>query len=377
MNFNIRTVETNADADIFTDLPYRLYRTCEQWVPPVRKSEANLFVEGKNPALSFCDVRRWIVLDSDDVCVGRVAAIVNREWNAKTGEKIGRISRFECIDNAAVARLLLGVAEDWLREKGMQKAAGPLGFSNLDQQGLTTLGFDKIAALGSNLTMDYYRRLFEAEGYEPMQTWDEFRITVPFAVPPKVTSVAKAARVKYGLRLKTFSSLDELRQLADSLMTVFNRSFEPLFGTYPFSDEMKRHYVDRFMDFLDHRLVVAALDDRAGGVPVGFIVCMPSVVRQMRDAWGDIGLFDAAKLWLAMRRSKEAEVLLAAVLPEARMRGAFALMMECLIDRMAERGIRYVETTAILTNNDRASSTVKEFTHERHKQKMCLGKRLQ
>lgn len=372
----IRQVETSEDAEHFIRLPYRLYRGNAQWVPPLRKAERRLFDPSQNPAYRFCEVRRWVAVGDDGKCRGRVAAIVNHKWIEKTGDPIGRISRFESEDDAELAHRLLAAAEEWLRSRGMRYAAGPLGFSNLDQQGLTVAGFDRMAAFGSSLTQPYYLDMFRHEGYEPLQDWYEYRLTIPFTVPPKVKAIAAAARERFGLRLRTFSTLDELKKAAPSLMTLFDLNFAPLFGTYPFDDDMKRYYTDMFLDTLDHKLVVAAEDMRAGGEPVGFIVAMPSVVKPLRRAWGDISLIDAVNLWVEMKRAKEAEILLAAVSPNARRRGAFSLLIECLIERMSERGIRHVETTAILSNNDRAASIVKEFTHERHKRKMCLIKEI-
>lgn len=376
MKTEIRQVQTTQDAELFTALPYRLYRGNANWVPPLRKAERRLFDPSRNPAYRFCEVSRWVAVDEHGTCLGRVAAIVNEKWNKKTGDKVGRISRFESEDDAEVAHALLQTAEKWLRSRGMKYAAGPLGFSNLDQQGITVAGFDRPAAFGSSLTQPYYVDIFKREGYEPLQDWYEYRLTVPFSVPLRVRTIAAAARERFGLRLRTFSTLDELKRAAPQLMELFDKNFAPLFGTYPFNDEMKRYYTDMYLDNLDHKLVVAAEDERAGGAPVGFLIAVPSIVKPLRRAWGDISLIDAVNLWVEMRRADEAEVLLAAVSPEARRRGAFSLMIECLIERMSERGIRHVETTAILSNNDRAASIVKEFTHERHKRKMCLVKEI-
>lgn len=369
-------MESAADARQFTELPYRLYAKDTCWVPPLRADECALFDEGRNPALAFCDVARWVAL-SDGKCVGRVAAIINPLWNEKWGGKTGRFSRFECVDCQAVAHVLLREAERWLAARGMERVAGPLGFSNLDQQGFTTMGFDREAALGSSLTMPHYVRLIEAEGYEPLQGWNEYRVTVPRQMPPKVSVVADAARGKFGLGVVRLRDTDDVRRVAPAVMELFNTAFDPLFGTYRFSDEMKEFYVERFMPMLDPRLVVAVEDRRAASRPlVGFMVAIPSVTKALRKAKGSVGLIDACNIWLERRRAHEAEILLAAVLPEARRRGAMSLMVEALVNAFNERGITAVETTAILEGNDRAANLVKMFRAERHKQKRCYVKRL-
>lgn len=372
----IRQVTTEQDAELFLNLPYRLYRGNDQWVPPLKSSERRMFDPSQNPAYHFCKVERWIAVDPDGTCRGRVAAIVNYRWIEKIDKPIGRISRFEVEKDSNLAHQLLLTAEHWLRSQGMKYAAGPLGFSNLDQQGLTVAGFDRQAAFGSSLTMPYYVDMFRRDGYEQLQDWYEYRITVPFSVPLRVRTVAHAARTRFGLKLRTFQTLDELKKAAPVLMNLFDENFSPLFGTYPFDDDMKRFYAEMFVDSLDHKLVVAVEDEQDGDNIVGFLIGMPSIVKPLKRAWGDIGLIDAVNLWLEMRRATEAEILLAAVSPSARRRGAFSLLAERLIERMSDRGIRYIETTAILSNNDRATSVVKEFTYERHKHKMCLLKEI-
>lgn len=372
----VRLVDTAADARLFTELPYRLYAGNPYWVPPLRADECALFDDGRNPALAFCDVARWVAL-ADGRCVGRVAAIVNPLWNEKSGGKTGRFSRFECIDCQAVAHVLLREAERWLAARGMERVAGPLGFCNLDQQGFTTLGFDREAALGSSLTMPHYVRLIEAEGYEPLQGWNEYRVTVPRQMPPKVTVVANAARGKFGLGVVSLHGTDDVRRIAPSVMELFNTAFDPLFGTYRFSDEMKAFYAERFMPLLDPRLVVTVEDRRAPSRPlVGFLVAIPSVTKALRKAKGSIGPLDACNIWMECRHAHEAEILLAAVLPEARRRGALSLMVEAIINAFNDRGVTAVETTAILDGNDRAANIVKMFRAERHKQKRCYVKRL-
>lgn len=372
----VRPVVSEADALLFTDLPYRLYAGNPYWVPPLRADELAAFTPGRNPALDFCDVCRWVAVD-DGVCVGRVAAIVNPLWNQKYNSHTGRFSRFECVDRRDVAHTLLLRAEEWLFNRGMDSVAGPLGFSNLDQQGFTLMGFEREAALGSSLTLPHYVPLIQGEGYVPLQDWFEYRLTVPDRLPDKVALIADAACRNFGLGLVSMKSVDDVRRHAPAIMDLFNVAFAPLFGTYHFTDELKKYYVDRYMSIIDPRLVVAVEDLRDPARPiVGFMIAIPSVTKALRKAKGSIGVFDACNIWLQRHRSSEAEILLAGVRPDVRRRGAFSLMVKALIESFIHRGITAVETTAILDGNDRASTIVKMFPYERHKHKRCFVKSL-
>lgn len=372
----IRPVETEGDAHLFDNLPYRLYSGSPYWVPPLRAAEASVFVRGRNPALDFCDVCRWVAID-DGRCVGRVAAIINPLWNKKQSSRVGRFSRFEVEERPDAAHELLRHAEEWLSRRGMESAAGPLGFSNLDQQGFTTLGFDREAALGSSLTKPYYVEIIEAEGYEPLQDWSEYKVSVPQKTPERISVIANAARRKFGLGLVEIKSVDDIRKCATAVMDLFNVAFDPLFGTYSFNDALKKYYIDKYIDLLDPRLVVAVEDRRAAGRPLaGFMIAIPSVTKALRKAKGSLGFLDLCNIWFQRRNPTEAEILLAAVRPEARRRGAFSLLIETMLDGFRSRGITSVETTAILEGNDRASSIIKNFEHERHKLKRCYIKAL-
>lgn len=371
----IRPVETEADEALFIDFPHRLYAGTPNWVPPLKMAERGLFDANVNPALSFCDVCRWVALDDNGDCVGRIAAIVNHLWNKKTGKASGRISRFEVVDNINVSHALLSAAEQWLRQQGMKFAVGPLGFSNLDQQGFTVAGFEHMAAMGSSLTMPYYPELIEAAGYEPLQDWNEYRIDVPAHMPRKVRMVAAAARKHFGLEVITYANHEDLWAHSAVIMDIFDESFERLFGTYPFTHELKEYYARRYFSVIDPTLVIAVRDTRVNkGRLLGFLLTAPSITSFLKECDGEWHDGAEANLAHAMANAKEGEVLLAAVLPEARRRGAFAIMLEALLKKLNARGIAKMESTAILDDNDPASSIAKMFAHVRHKQKRCYYK---
>lgn len=360
----------------FNELPGRLYKYDRCWVPYVTPGDEVMFDRERNPAMQLSTVERWVAL-RDGQCVGRVAAIISRRWIEKIGENVGRFSRLECVDDQEVCHALLHAAEAWLAEHGMTAVVGPLGFNNLDQQGFTVEGFERLAALGSNLTKPYYPRLIEAEGYQPKQDWVEYRLDVPPEVPRRVEEVAAIAENRHAAKLIDITTVGALRKVAPEIVYLFGTAFEPLFGTYPFTEQMKEFYIEGYIGLLDPNLVVAVRED--GSVYsrlIGFIVGMPSVSHALAASKNSWAPLRKLRLWGESHRPREIEILLAAVDPAHRKQGTMGLMIRELLRKCNERGIKHIETTAILCDNEEARDIVEVLPHEQHKRKRCYIKSL-
>lgn len=373
----IRQVGTDATLGRdFVELPLRLYRDDPNWVPLVADDES-MFDTERNPSLQISTAERWVAYDGEGQCVGRIAAIVNRRWIEKIGENVGRFSRLEFIEDQSVCHALLMAAEGWLRDHGMTRIFGPMGFNNLDQQGMTVEGFDRLAALGSNLTKEYYLPMIAAEGYEPRQDWVEYRVEVPSEMPHKLLEVGQIAETRYAARLQELGSELALRKVAPEIVHLFGTAFEPLFGTYHFTPQMNEFYIERYLKLLDPAYVIAVRED--GSVYsrlIGFIVAMPSISHALATTKHSPSLLRKLKVWNEHRSPSEIEILLAAVDPSHRKQGTMGLMMRELLYKCQSHGVRHIETTAILSDNDEAREMVELLPHEQHKRKRAFAKDL-
>ncbi len=371
MGIQVIEVKTANERKQFVDFPYELYKSNKFWVPPFKSEELGAITPGKNPAFDFCKAKFWLAL-KDGKVVGRIGAIINSLWIEKIGEKIGRITRVEFVENEEVVKILFDTAEAFLKSEGMTGVMGPLGFSNLDHQGMLIEGFDHLPCMASDYHMDYYLKYIENLGYSKEIDWLEFRITFPEALPEKSYKVAEMLKKRYGLKSLSFSTREELMPYRDKIFSLFNEAFSELFGTFRFPDDLIKFYIDKFFPSINPRYVKIILDKN--NELAGFIIAIPSLSEALQKAKGKLFPFGWYHLKKAFDHPKEMDLMLTGVVPEMQKFGLAALLMNELWITANNDGIKFVETTGMLENNHVAIQMWKSFDHIQHKRKRCFKK---
>jgi hypothetical protein len=188
MSVEIKEVKSKNDYKAFVDLQFEIYKNNKFWVPPIKKDELKALKSASNPAFSFCEAKFWLAY-IDNRCVGRIGAIINKKCNEKNEATNGRFSRAEFIDDKAVSSKLFNTATTWLKNQGMNNVQGPLGFTNLDHQGMLVEGFDHLPSAVSEYHLPYYKDHLSALGFEKDRDWVEFRLFVD-GIPDKVARIS-------------------------------------------------------------------------------------------------------------------------------------------------------------------------------------------
>ncbi|WP_066633260.1 hypothetical protein [Labilibacter marinus] len=371
MSIQIVEVLNQSQRKKFVDFPYQLYKSNKYWVPPMKGDELGAITPEKNPAYDFCRAKFWLAYQ-DGKIVGRIGAIVNDLWIDKIGEKIGRITRIEFIDNFEVVKSLFEVAENWLNEQGMVGVMGPLGFSNLDHSGVLIEGFDRIPCMASDYHWDYYQGHIEKLGYVKERDWLEFRITFPDEMPAKALKVAEMIKKRYGLKILNFNKSSELEPYREMIFKVFNDAFVGLFGTFRLPDRLVKFYIDKFFPAINPRFVKVMLDKE--DQLAGFLVALPSLSEALQKAKGKLLPFGWWHLKKALEKPKEMDLMLTGVKPELQKMGGVSLLMNELWNTANDAGIKFVETTGMLEDNKVAIQLWKSFDHIQHKRKRCYKK---
>ncbi len=373
MSIIIKEVSDKKSLEDFVKLPYRLYKENNYWIPPIISDERNALKPEKNPAFEFCTVKFWVAY-KDNVCVGRIGGIVNALWIEKEKRNIGRFTRAEFINDKEVPALLFATVEKWLKEQGMEEVQGPLGFSNLDHQGLLIEGHDWLPSIASDYHWDYYQNYFEAAGYEKEIDWLEFRITFPDALPEKSFKVAEMIMGRYGLRPVNFTSSKEIEPYKQEVFDLFNQAFANLFGTFALPQKLIEYYMGKFFPMLNPKYVKVILDKE--DKMAGFLVALPSLSKAMQKANGKLLPFGWWHIMRALKKPKEMDLMLTGVRPELQKLGVAALLMNELWKTAEADGVKFVETTGMLENNNVAIQMWKSFEHIQHKRKRCFKKTL-
>jgi hypothetical protein len=370
MAITIKPALSKKDLTVFASLPYEMYKGDPYWVPPLRKDELKSLQPEHNPAFTFCEAAFWLAY-RDHQCVGRIGAIINRTYNEKTGEKMGRISRFEAIDDKEVAARLFETAESWIREKGMIGVHGPLGFSNLDTQGLLIEGFDHLPSIASVHNKPYYHKFFDERGYVKENDWLEFRLKIQ-AIPEKAARLNEMMKERSHLKTISFRSGKAMMHYGVRIFSLLNQAFAELPYVSPFGDDLIKYYSEKYFKMLNPKFV-KVIEGENGRI-VGFIVGLPSMSEAMQKANGKLFPFGFIHILKALKHPKVVDLLLTGVDPQMQGRGATAMLIFELQKVMLEHGVTDVETTGMFESNQKAIQHWKSYDHIQHKRRRCYRK---
>jgi hypothetical protein len=370
--FFIKEVKTEKEIRQFVNFPFELYRGDQFWVPPIKKDEFKQLKPETNPSMEFCDASFWLAW-KDNKCVGRIAGIINPEYNNKTGEKKGRISKVEFIDDKSVSGALFETAENWFREKGMMAVHGPLGFNNLDTQGLLIEGFDQLPSIASVYHKPYYQNHFEDLGYTKENDWVEFRLTLGEPALTKSKRGAEIIRKRYGFEVMKFSTTEELKKYVEPVFNILNNAFQYLPYVTPFNSKMIERIGDKYFKILNPKFVkMIKKDERV----IAFIIGMPSLSEAMQKAGGKLFPFGFYHILKALKNPEVIDLLLTGVDPKFHSTGAAVILFAELQEEMMKHGINQIETTGMFESNHAAISNWKNYENIQHKRRRCFVKNL-
>ncbi len=366
----IREVKSKGDAKQFVNLPFEIYKGNKFWVPPLKAAEMKSLFPETNPAFDFCKAKFWLALKNGK-CVGRIGAIINEAYNKKTGENMARFSRLEFFDDAEVISKLISTAENWAKENKCIGIHGPLGFANLDTQGLLVEGFDHLQAFGSVYHRDYYHKHLEKLGYAKEIDWVEFRLTLGQQAVEKANRGAALIQKRYGIEVLHFKTINELLPHSDTIFSILNDAFSELPFVSEFTPKMMAFYKEKYIKLLNPEFVKMV---KLKGELVGFVVGLPSLSEALQIANGKLFPFGFLHILKARKGGEVVEQLLTGVKKEVMSTGAGVILMAELQKEMLNKGMKYIETTGIFETNKNAISNWKNYEHIQHKKKRVYRK---
>lgn len=368
----IKEVNTAKQKKQFVKLLFNIYKDDAMWVPPIRKDELKQLSPETNPSFEHCDAKFWTAWQGNK-CVGRIGAIINKKYNEKTGKNYGRFTRMEFIDDREVSQKLIETAEDWLKKEGMEIIHGPLGFNNLETQGMLVEGFDHLPSIASVYHKPYYKEHIEALGFEKENDWIEFRLTIGETANKKGIRGAELVKRRYGFEVVRPQSNDELQKYTKSLFLLLNEAFQELPYTTPFSDKMIDAIAGKYFKILNPRFVrIVVKDDEV----VAFVVGLPSLSKAMQKANGRIFPFGVYHIMKALKNPEVIDLLLTGVAPKYHTSGAAVILFAELQQEMLSMGIDQMETTGIFETNHNVISNWKNYEHIQHRRRRCFVKEI-
>ena len=379
----IKKVETRQDLKAFIELHYDLYHGNKYDAPNLYSDELRTLSKDKNAAFEFCEAEYYLAY-RDGKLVGRVAAIVNHRYNKQWDRPAVRFGWLDMIDDAEVLRALLTAVEDYGRQKGMKEIIGPLGFTDMDPEGMLTKGFEELGTMATEYNHPYYPQLMEQmEGYEKDNDYVEYKVFVPESgMPEKMRRVAELCMERYNLHVKKLVKSDVYgpKKYGHRVFEVINKTFGHLYGYSEMSERQMDEYVDMYFKFVDLELLCIIEDwNTPDHDVVGVGITIPSLTRALQKCrkgrlW-PLGWWHLLRA-LKWKKTDVVDCLLIGVLPEYRKKGANALLFYDLIPIYQKYGFKWGETHVEMETNGKVQSQWMYFDHEQHKRRRCYKKKL-
>ena len=379
----IKRVETKKDLVAFIDFHYELYKGNKYDAPNLFSDEMNTLSSDKNAAFEFCEAEYFMAYKEGRL-VGRVAAIINHRYNEQWQRKAVRFGWIDLVNDADVMRALLGAVEDYGRKKGMTEIIGPLGFTDMDPEGMLTRGFDQLGTMATIYNYEYYPQLMEKmEGYEKDNDYVEYKAFVPKGdMPEKFSKVAQMVEKRYNLHCPQIkrSQVFGPNGYGQKVLEVVNKTFANLYGYSQMTQRQIDAYVHEYFKFFSMDMLCVIEDwNTPNHDVVGVGITIPSLTKALQKCRkGRLLPFGWWHVIRALKFHKTdiVDMLLIGVLPEYRAKGANSLLFYHLIPVYQKYGFKWGESHVHMEDNTKVQNQWLYYENEQHKRRRCYKKNL-
>jgi hypothetical protein len=372
----IKTIEpTKENLKRFTQYQIDLYDGNPYYVPPLISDDVATLSPSVNPAFDFCDSVYYMAY-RDGKPVGRIAGIINRQVNETHNSRTARFGFIDFIDDPDVSEALLTKVEEWARGKGMKKIIGPLGFTDLDHEGMLVEGFEELSTMATIYNYPYYPEHLECLGYRKESDWVEFVMDVPEAIPDKYSRIAEIVKKKFGLKVLKYKSRKRIKnEYGRALFHLINDAYDGLYEYSRLSERQIDYYIDIYLGLLNLDLVTLIVDKDDQLVGVG--ISMPSMSRALQKSKGKMFPFGWWHLLKGLKgKNDRVDLLLVAVKPEYQNKGVNALLFQDLIPYYIKNGYKYAESNPEMETNAKVQGQWEYFSHRQHRRRRSFYKNL-
>ena len=374
MGVEIREVLTKKELWSWVRFPNKLYKDNEYFVPFLERDEFETFSADKNPAYAFCETKLFLAYKEGKIA-GRIAGLINYAYNSKWDKNAIRFTRFDFIDDYEVSQALFDAVVTWGKEKNYTEIMGPIGFTDIDHEGMLVEGFDKLNMSITFYNHPYYLTHMERLGLEKDIDWIEYKITVPKDGIPKIEKIANAILQKGNYKVVTYTDRKVLYKEAFEAFALIDLAYSKLYGTVPLTEDIIRSTIDGNIPLVNLDYMCAIKDNEDNIVSFGIMV--PSIAKALKKSNGKILPFGIVRLLRALRGKNDTlEMFLVAVDPTLQAQGLPAILISTLLKKLNENNVMYCETGPMLETNTKIHSLWRHFEKEQHKRRRCFVKQI-
>lgn len=376
MAIEIRKINpTQSELRKYVKFGIDLYKGNSYFVPPLIFDEIDTLRPDKNPAFEFCQAQSFMAY-RDGKPVGRITGIINNKVNEKTGERSLRFGFTDFIDDKEVVDALFNEVETWGRQQGMTSIVGPMGFSDMDHEGMLIDGFEELGTMATIYNYPYYPQHMERMGFVKDAEWVEYRIAIPSEVPDKYQRIADIVKKKYNLRVKKYTNRKKLKdEYGQALFELINEAYDDLYGYSPLTPKQIDHYIDMYLGILRLDCVCVVVDSEDQLVGVG--ISLPSLSKALQRGKGRLLPLGWWHLLQALKwKNDVVDLMLIAIKPEYQSKGVNALLFSDLIPTYVKNGYKWAESNLELEDNASVQLQWQYFDRRLHRRRRAFRKPL-
>ncbi len=358
MSTKILKVRGRREMARWVNFPLDLYKNCEYYVPSLRGDEFDTFNPKKNDAYEYCEAECYLAY-KDGKIAGRVAAIIHHNANKKWGKETVRFGWIDFIEDREVLKALIDAVEDFGRQRGCTEINGPLGFTDMDREGLLVEGYDVLSSFTCIYNYPYYDPMLAELGFTKDVDWTQ-RVVDLEPELPKMFKLAPYIEERSNIHIAGGKSMKEIaRRYGMEIFHMYNESFAPLYGFAPLTDRQIKAYLATYVPILDPDFVAIAVNDQ--DKPIGFAFCVPTLATAVKKSNGRLLPFGIFRILRALKKPTALEALLIGVLPEFQGAGAPVLLFKKIHESCIKRGVTRIILNPQLEENYKVQTLFEQY----------------
>ncbi|MFT7234242.1 MAG: hypothetical protein ACI8TA_003474 [Cyclobacteriaceae bacterium] len=373
MGLTVKRVSSRSELKQFVKFPFKLFKGDDNWVPPLIRDELAMLDEKKNPSMAHCETSFWLVFENQEV-VGRIGGIIHEREMKE--DQLVRFGWLDFVDDVEVSGLLLKTVEDWGKEKGAVSVHGPLGFTDMDFEGMLIEGFDEPSTIATIYNYPYYNEHLLTYQFKKSTDWVEIEVKIPEEGLKKLERTARLVATRFNLKVVEFKNTRQMKAYGHKMFDALNKSYADLYGFHPLSIEEIDNYLKQYFSFLIPGFISIVVDQEDNVVAFG--ITMPSLSEAFKKAKGKLFPFGFVHILRALKKNTMADLYLVGVIPEYQKMGVTAMVIDQIYKTFQKWGIKKVFTNPVLENNRGMLNHFSDFKAESRirKRRRCYVKKI-
>ncbi len=345
----IRQLDTSSRRDVrpFVRLPFRLYRACPQWVPPLLSDVMRALDPRKHPFYQHSTAALFLA-EGNGQAVGRIAVMDHRPHNEHLGTATAFFGLYEAVDDMDVAHGLFRAASDWARSRGLDRIVGPKLLGSAEPAGILVEGFEHRPAMGMAYNYPYYDSHVRASGFEKEGDNLSGYLSGDYDLPERFYRLAETVKARRGLWVKTFHSKDEMRKWVPRVAHVYRTAFAEFEDSAPPTDDEIESFSNTLITIADPRLPKLVMH---GEEVIGFLFAYHDISAALQKARGRLFPFGWYHLLTGRRRTDWVNINGMGVLPRYQGRGAVILLYTEVAKTIRTFGFKHADIVAVGEDN--------------------------